>query len=128
MAFCLKISSYYANRFGQNYLYEMIIILPNANMLIRICTEIITIGRIYLPDQPTNMDPIDAVNDWWSKVKNTIMQYSSVDYWEGNLFPPILFYNTIRYDNNIILYFRIQRTRQIKFSYSFFLGLLTLLL
>mmetsp|Transcript_8283 Transcript_8283/g.12591 ORF Transcript_8283/g.12591 Transcript_8283/m.12591 type:complete len:308 (+) Transcript_8283:3-926(+) len=44
---------------------------------------IVTVGRIYLANQPQDGDPTSQANTWWSQVSSTILQYPAIDYWEG---------------------------------------------
>jgi hypothetical protein len=46
------------------------------------------VGRIYLPDQPMDGDPVARAGEWWDDCRNEILQHPDVDYWEGYNEPP----------------------------------------
>jgi len=68
---------------GKPRLIKLLDVFDGATQIKSDAPGIVVVGRIYLPDQPTDGDPQERANEWWSNVGPTIMQYPDVDYWEG---------------------------------------------
>eukprot|EP01006_Ploeotia_vitrea_P022703 TRINITY_DN55110_c0_g1_i1.p1 TRINITY_DN55110_c0_g1~~TRINITY_DN55110_c0_g1_i1.p1 ORF type:complete len:293 (+),score=11.06 TRINITY_DN55110_c0_g1_i1:18-896(+) len=68
---------------GQPMLIKLLDNFKVATEYKKIVPGIQVIGRIYLANQPQNGDPKQQAQNWWSKVKQTILSNPDVDYWEG---------------------------------------------
>eukprot|EP00039_Didymoeca_costata_P019143 m.336404 g.336404 ORF g.336404 m.336404 type:complete len:654 (-) comp17844_c0_seq1:69-2030(-) len=49
----------------------------------KLSPQTLIVGRIYLPSQPMDGDPVQRAQEWWAKNNATILATDSVDFWEG---------------------------------------------
>eukprot|EP01121_Diplochlamys_sp_Union-15-3_P022733 TRINITY_DN976_c0_g1_i3.p2 TRINITY_DN976_c0_g1~~TRINITY_DN976_c0_g1_i3.p2 ORF type:complete len:243 (-),score=29.79 TRINITY_DN976_c0_g1_i3:197-925(-) len=74
---------------GQPRVIKLLDSFGDAASIKQTVPGIIIVGRIYLPNQPTDGDPVQAAKNWWSQCNRTILSSPAVDYWEGYNEPPV---------------------------------------
>ena len=69
----------------------------NAEKVKQMSPNTLIIGRIYNSNQPTNIPPQQAAQDWWNENKQIILSNPTIKYWEGYNEPTVNTYQQLQW-------------------------------